>query len=128
MDTIEFRFAFHARDFERSVRFYEDVLGLTLLPGGWDRPDGKGALLTAGGNAVIEIYGAPDGLPPHDFPPLAESGINLGFQVDDVDGYYERLVAAGVRVAEPPQTRAWGHYSFWFHDPDGVHIAIYSVE
>jgi hypothetical protein len=26
MDALEFRFAFYARDFERSVAFYRDVL------------------------------------------------------------------------------------------------------
>jgi len=60
MNTTEFRFAFHARDFEAAVGFYRDVLSLTAL-GGWDRPDGKGALLRAGATAVVEIYGAAEG-------------------------------------------------------------------
>lgn len=50
MDAIEFRFAFHTCDFERSVQFYQEMLGMTYL-GGWDRSDGKGALLNAGGTA-----------------------------------------------------------------------------
>jgi hypothetical protein len=44
MNYSEFRFAFFATDFERSVRFYQEVHGLTYTSG-WDRPDGKGALL-----------------------------------------------------------------------------------
>ena len=60
MNALEFRFAFHARDFEHSLQFYQETLGMTYL-GGWDRPDGKGALLGAGGTAVVEIYGAAEG-------------------------------------------------------------------
>ena len=40
--------------------FYRDVLGMKLVSG-WDCEDGKGALLSAGGTAVIEIYGAAEG-------------------------------------------------------------------
>ena len=43
--------------------FYRDTLGMVYL-GGWDRPDSKGALLSAGGNAVVTD---PDGIPIHYF-------------------------------------------------------------
>lgn len=54
MESLEFRFAFFARDFEASVNFYQNTLDMPSV-GGWDRLDGKGALLSAGGTAVIEI-------------------------------------------------------------------------
>ena len=60
MNALEFRFAFYARDFEESVKFYRDILGLKYI-GGWDREDGKGALLAVDGTAVVEIYGAAHG-------------------------------------------------------------------
>ena len=60
MKTLEFRFAFFARDFQKSVDFCQNTLGMELV-GGWDREDGKGTLLSTGGTAVIEIYGAADG-------------------------------------------------------------------
>lgn len=60
MNALEFRFAFYARGFEKSLELYRDILGLDYISG-WDRADGKGALLSIGGTAVIEIYGAAEG-------------------------------------------------------------------
>jgi catechol 2,3-dioxygenase-like lactoylglutathione lyase family enzyme len=125
MDSLEFRFAFFARDFEKSIAFYRDALG--MLPAGqwWDRPDGKGVLLSAGGTGVVEIYGAPDGKSYSGPSPVA---INLAFRFQDasaVDALYEQLVAKGVPGLEEPQDRAWGHRSFIVHDPDGIPVHIY---
>jgi len=124
VNAIEFRFAFHARDFERSVRFYQETLGLTYLSG-WNRPDGKGALLSAGGTAVVEIYGAAEGKTYDGPPPVA---INLALRlptVIDVDNFHTQLVAAGTQVAGSPVNRAWGHRSFIVYDPDNIPIHIY---
>ena len=102
MDALEFRFAFYARDFEESVRFYRDELELASV-GGWDRPDGKGALLSAGGTAVIEIYGAAAG-ESYDGPsPIA---LNLALRLEDtsaVDSFYQRLAGIGLERIENPQ-------------------------
>jgi catechol 2,3-dioxygenase-like lactoylglutathione lyase family enzyme len=124
MNALEFRFAFYARNFERSVSFYRDILGMQLT-GGWDRPDGKGALLLAGGTGVIEIYGAAEGKTYTGPPPAA---INLALrlaQAADVDNFYEMLLAVGAQVLEPPENRHWGHRSFIVLDPDSIPVHIY---
>jgi catechol 2,3-dioxygenase-like lactoylglutathione lyase family enzyme len=124
VNALEFRFAFYTRDFEESVRFYRDILGMELV-GGWDREDGKGALLSAGGSAVIEIYGAADGKT-YDGP--SPVGLNLALRVENVsavDQLYERLSGLGVKMIESPQDRPWGHRSFVIHDPDQIPIHIY---
>ena len=124
MNILEFRFAFFARDFQKSVDFYQNILGMELV-GGWDREDGKGALLSAGGTAVIEIYGAADG-ETYDGPsPIA---LNLALRVKNpsaVDKLYERLSGLGAEMIESPQDRPWGHRSFVIHDPDQIPIHIY---
>ncbi len=125
MDILEFRFAFFARDFNKSIGFYRDVLGMQPTGQWWDRPDGKGALLSAGGTAVIEIYGAADGKTYSGQSPVA---INLALRLEDapaVDAFYQRLASAGVPRLEPPQDRPWGHRSFIVHDPDGIPVHIY---
>lgn len=43
----------------------------------------------------------------------------LAFTVNDVDDEYPRLLAAGVEIVEPPQTRPWGAKNLHFRDPDG---------
>lgn len=123
MDTSEFRFAFHAVDFAASVGFYRDALGMTEV-GGWDRPDGKGALLSAGGNAVVEIYGAAEG-GTYDGPP--PQNLNLAMRQDDeasVDALQARLTDAGYEV-DNAEAKPWGHYSMVVSDPDGIAIHIY---
>ena len=108
MDALEFRFAFFARDFEKSIAFYRDVLGMQPAGQWWDRPDGKGALLSAGGRAVIEIYGAADG---QTYSGPSSVAINLALRLEDapaVDAFYARLVAQGLPGLEVPQDRAMG--------------------
>ena len=124
MNTLEFRFAFFARDFQKSVDFYRNMLGMELV-GGWDREDGKGALLSAGGTSVIEIYGAADGKTYDGPSPVA---LNLALRVENttaVDKFYERLAGKGVEKIESPQNRPWGHRSFVICDPDSIPIHIY---
>ena len=111
MNVLEFRFAFFARDFQKSVDFYQNMLGMEFV-GGWDREDGKGALLSAGGTAVIEIYGAADG-ETYDGP--SPAALNLALRVENasaVDKLYERLSGLGADMIENPQDRSWGHRSF----------------
>ena len=123
MHANEFRFVFTARDFDRSVGFYEHTLGMERI-GGWDRPDGKGALLSAGGNAIVEVLGAPSGSA-YDGP--SPSGMRLAIEIEDVDGWHHRLTEAGVEVSGPPEDMPWGHRAFRVRDPDGVSVALYSV-
>ncbi len=49
----------------------------------------------------------------------------IGFEVGNVDGEYERIVALGVRVIMRPTTHPWGSRSFWFTDPDGNVVDFY---
>jgi catechol 2,3-dioxygenase-like lactoylglutathione lyase family enzyme len=124
MNVAEFRFAFYARDFKKSVDFYQNILGMKYV-GGWDREDGKGALLSAGGTAVVEIYGAAEGKTYEGPRPIA---LNLALRLENasvVDSFYERLAGQGIERSEEPQNRPWGHRSFILYDPDGIPIHIY---
>ena len=125
MQAQEFRFAFHAQDFDKSVRFYRDLLGLTPVAGWWDRPDGKGALFSAGGSAVIEIYGAAQG---KTYAGPGPGAINLALRLPDssaVDDYHGHLARLGIQGLQSPQDRSWGHRSFIVRDPDDIPIHIY---
>jgi catechol 2,3-dioxygenase-like lactoylglutathione lyase family enzyme len=50
----------------------------------------------------------------------------IGFEVEDVDAEYERLIALGATIVKPPATYPWGARSAWFRDPDGNLIDFYS--
>lgn len=56
MEYNEFRFVFHAKDYARSVRFYQKILGMKPV-GAWDRTDGKGA--QPGNPPADQSWGAP---------------------------------------------------------------------
>ena len=125
MNTLEFRFAFYARDFAKSVDFYQNVLDMQYI-GGWDREDGKGALLSAGGTAVIEIYGAAEG---QVYEGPSPSALNLALRFEkpsDVDAFFQHVADKGVERCVPPKNQPWGHRSFIVYDPDGIPIHVYS--
>ena len=121
LETTEFRFAFYARDFERSVAFYRDILQMEQI-GGWDRGEDKGALLSMGSGRVIEIFAEP-----YEGGPAAD-GINLAIKLPDVaavESSYNRLSKIGADVQNPPRDYHWGHRSFLIHDPDGIKIYLF---
>ena len=44
--------------------------------------------------------------------------ICLAFTVDDIDKEYEKILALGARIHEPPKKRPWGAVNMSFYDPD----------
>ena len=124
MNALEFRFAFYARDFDKSVQFYRDTLGLKYI-GGWDREDDKGALLSAGGTGVVEIFGEPQGKNYEGPSPVA---VNLAMRLEDasaVDTFYEKLAAKGTENLRAPKDYHYGHRSFRIIDPANIPIYVY---
>jgi catechol 2,3-dioxygenase-like lactoylglutathione lyase family enzyme len=50
----------------------------------------------------------------------------LEFEVEDVDGEYERLKKMDITFVKPPTTQTWGRRSVWFRDPEGNIINFYA--
>lgn len=125
MNALDFRFAFFARNFEESIHFYRDLLGMKPVGRWWERPDGKGALLSTGGTGVIEIYGAVQGKV---YAGPAPTALNLALRLEDraaLDDFYNKLLKDGAQRIEEPQDRIWGHRSFIVYDPDNIPVHIY---
>ena len=56
-------------------------------------------------------------------------GVNLSFEVDDVERYYQRLVRdAKAALEQDLSTTPWGTKRFTVRDPDGVHLSFFSYE
>lgn len=55
------------------------------------------------------------------------NNICLAFTVPDVDVEYARLVAAGVTIVSPPETRPWGARNLCFLDPDNNRVYLRSL-
>lgn len=52
------------------------------------------------------------------------SGVILNFEIDDVDGEYNRMKTAGVPILKPLQDEAFGQRHFIASDPNGVLLDI----
>jgi phosphoribosylformimino-5-aminoimidazole carboxamide ribotide isomerase len=103
-------------DFDRSVEFYERVLGFNRVTS-WRQDTGSGAVLEAAGEETLELLGSPVGMSwPH------PTGLELGFFVEDIKGWHDHLVAAGVSVTREMKVEEWGDTVFGVDDPDGVRI------
>lgn len=55
-------------------------------------------------------------------PKAIPENCGLEFVVEDVDAEYSRLLAAGVKIENPPVTYPWGWRAIGFKDPDGNNI------
>lgn len=98
--------ALRARDFERSVRFYTEGLGLGE-PYLWNAPPvvSRAAFIPTGGGGWIEIFALDPGA---DSPPADEQAggmAHLAIEYEDVQEAFDRALAAGAQPLEPPSTR-----------------------
>ena len=106
-------------DLERSLRFYREVLGLSVaaeVPG-WVELDAGATRLTLRRRDRPYDGEAPRG-----------AGVQIAFLVEAwaVDEWHERLVAAGCEIVERPATTDYGHRTLFFRDPDGNVVEIYA--
>jgi len=121
MSLVGTGFRLLVTDYQRSLRFYRDVLQFPLTWG--DETTGYAAFDTGG--APLAIFGRQamaDAVGTGDQPvtAAAQDIFTLTFVVDDVDAEYERLRARGVAFIAPPVDRpGWGERTAHFRDPDG---------
>ena len=101
-------------DVERATAFYADVLGLPLL-------------FAYPGNAFFDAHGVRIYLAKPSQPGYA-GPVTIYFRVDDVSGTFDRLVARGAAVREPPEiAHRDAAYDLWLafvSDPDGNNIGL----
>ena len=118
----QMRTVIRAYDLERSLEFYRDTLGLPVVSS-WDRPDGAGHLIDAGGG-IVELLGKTPGESSRggwDFiMPVAKYEIIL--VVPDAGAAHDALKARKIEPSEPLETTSWGARRFAVLDPDETPI------
>ena len=115
MDILSSRIILRPADYERTLAFYRDVLGLGIAreyPGGTVFFVGQGLIEVAahGGNGDSTTF---DGA--------------VWLQVRDIAGAHHELADSGVEIDREPRQEPWGLHEMWIHDPDGVPIVLVEV-
>lgn len=110
MDILSSRVIIHPRDLERSRRFYEDVLGLSIY-----RQWGVGVAYFIGGGHLELSRG--DG----------QDRTTLWLQIPSLDGIEDSLRAADVVVTKEAEHMPWGLIELWINDPDGNELRLIEI-
>lgn len=112
-------------DYERSKRFYTDVLGFEIVQETFRAARQSWKLgLALGGTYIIELFSFPDP-PERPSRPEAQGLRHLAFEVDDVDAGVRALQEKGV-VTEPVRVdELTGKRFTFFADPDGLPLELY---
>lgn len=88
--------AIRAADFDRSVRFYSETMGLRVK-NTWTRTTGRAALIEIAAGSYMEIF---------EWPPTSLTGepviLHFCLRTDDVDAMTERARAAGFAITVEP--------------------------
>ena len=113
MEILQSRVLLRPVDYERSVAFYRDVLGLHIY-----REWVTGTVFFLGGG-LLELS--------RSWPPVSDDKISLWLQVRDVDAEFARLAAAGVTVVEEPVDEPWGLREARLRDPDGLMLVLVEI-
>ena len=115
----EFRVIFVANDYDATVGFFTDVMGLEVERSFGEIFRGTILLAAAGRIEVIE-----DGAG-WDAPGV--TGVSVSWEIADADAEHARLVSAGAAIVRPPELQPWGHRSLEVAGPDGLRIILFEV-
>jgi len=115
----EFRVVFTAADYDATVAFFSETMGLEILRSFED--GGRGTILLAG-DGQIEVFAAPN-----DSAVTGVSGVALAWEVVDADAEHARILAKGGSVHGAPSMKPWGHKSFVVDGPDGWTVTLFEV-
>ena len=124
---LQLRVALTVRDFERSVNFYCEGLGLE--PAAIWNNDGGQALMLNMGHATLEVFDERQAevIDQLEAGKRVSGQIRFALQVPDLQAAMERLLAHGASLVHPPVTTPWGDYNVRLQDPDGMQITLFQV-
>ena len=111
--------SFQVRDRATSAKFYQDLVGLTPLPG-----SNPAATVFSAGETAFAVR---DPFPGADLDAVPQLGAGVGvwFQSADAAGVHVRLIDAAVEVVQEPFEGPFG-LQFSFRDPDGYVVTVHA--
>ncbi len=123
--VLQLRVALTTRDYERSVQFYCEGLGIKPAQI-WNNEQGQALMLNLG-NATLEIF---DEVQAQTIDRI-ETGqrlsgqIRFALQVPDLTAAVQRLLDHGATLVHPPVVTPWGDRNARLRDPDGIQITLF---
>ena len=97
-------------DMDRAVRFYRDVLGLTL------RFESPGWSEFSTGETSLALHPASSKSP--------AGSVELGFNVSNLEAFYREMSAKGVQFSIPPTKQDFGGTLAQFLDSEGGRSSV----
>ena len=116
MEILASRVLLRPADYDRSLSFYRDALGLAIF-----REYPGGTVLYAG-QSLIELAG--HGTPAEPGGPFPGA---LWLQVRDVYAAQQELEGRGVAIAREARQEFWGLHEMQVLDPDGVTLIVVQI-
>jgi methylmalonyl-CoA/ethylmalonyl-CoA epimerase len=125
---LELRVALTAGDYERSIKFYCDGLGLEPAQL-WKNGEGRAAILNMG-EATLEIFDEAQArtIDQIETGQRLSGQIRFALQVPDLQAAMERLLAHGATLVHPPVITPWGDHNVRLQDPDGMQITLFQAQ
>jgi catechol 2,3-dioxygenase-like lactoylglutathione lyase family enzyme len=117
VQVLASRVLFEPADFERSIAFYEETLGLIRFRE-WGESPHRGVVYFLGGG-YLELHESGKRLPPQ--------GVRLWLQVADIQAAHAELDAHGVDVDRSPERKPWGLIEMELRDPDGLELVVIEI-
>ncbi|KSU72510.1 VOC family protein [Rhodococcus qingshengii] len=114
MEILSSRTILRPSEYERTLSFYRDTLGLAIAR------EYPGGTVFFAGQGLIEVA-AHDG--------TGEGGFRgaIWLQVRDLTAVQTELVLAGVKIAREARQEPWGLHEMWIADPDGTPIVMVQI-
>lgn len=127
MQINGFRIVLKAKSFDRTCRFWGEVLALPRLQS-WDRETGRGALFQAG-SGIVEIQGRPREIEGESYDEAydyqgPQHKMVVALHVPSAENAYEELLGRNKNIPGGLRMATDGSTVFETHDPDGVKVLL----
>ena len=104
-------------DMDRSIAFYQRVLGLDVILDFGANKTLTGGLALQTADSFKEFIGS-------EAISFGGNNAEMYFEEDDFDGFAEKLSASGVEYVHPVKEHSWGQRVVRFYDPDNHIIEV----